>query len=108
MQFIQQELLWQPTLVASDTRDHFHFFMLHKTLLVGHFLKSDSALALPFKVTFERSSLAEQRKDAAWIMRDELFAKALQAVPLLAFCAADVSHEEDSYMTWNNSVSATA
>lgn len=31
-------------------------FMLHKTLLVGHFLKPDSALPLPLKVIFERSS----------------------------------------------------
>lgn len=26
MQFIQQELLWQPPLAASDTQDHFLFF----------------------------------------------------------------------------------
>lgn len=54
MQFIQQELLWQPTVAASDNSGL--GFMLHKTLLVGDFLKPDSALALLLKVTFERSS----------------------------------------------------
>lgn len=47
MQFIQQGLLWQPTVAASDNSGL--GFMLHKTLLVGDFFEARFSFSPAFE-----------------------------------------------------------